>query len=83
MIGTTVFVDHNGNLQSYDFPECFITDTLRFVDKEYQTSMMQEISRNELVQEKTSSYISKRVLRLKIHLIQMYVEYQDLYIRFN
>ena len=60
LIGTTVFVDHNGNLQSYDFPECFITDTLRFVDKEYQTSMMQEISRNELVQEKTSSYISKQ-----------------------
>lgn len=53
-------VEENATLkkQNNDLKESL--EKYKDLDKEYQTSMMQEICRNELVQEKTSSYISKK-----------------------
>ena len=60
MKGSHILVDYSGNKRSYHFPQSFKNGRLRFVDKEYQDSIMYVINKDETVQEDNSCYVLQK-----------------------
>ena len=68
---STVLVDFRGNVTVFRFPECFKTGILKFVDNEYQKSIL------NFVDEKMDSYVNNNVTLNKNVSIQ-YTSYKDM-----
>lgn len=60
MKGSNILVDFSGNKRSYHFPQSFKNGRLRFVDKEYQASIMHVINMDEKVQKDNSFYVLQK-----------------------
>lgn len=58
--GSNILVDYSENKRSYHFPQSFKNGRLRFVDKEYQASIMHVINMDEPSQEDNSFYVLRK-----------------------